>query len=625
MSKSISAEPVSGDVVFIPLTKLKKSPRNARTTPHPAADIEALAASIAAKGLLQNLVVEPERNDEGNPTGNYLVTIGEGRRLAHRLLAKRKLIGKSAPVRCVVDTEHSACEISLAENVLRTPMHPADQYEAFAALHREQGMSAEDIAARFGVTPAVVCQRLKLAAVSPMLIACYRAGELDLEALTAFAITDDHEKQERVWKSLPEWDRRRESILRCLTEQQVSSNDRRVFFIGIEAYEAAGGIVIRDLFDEEGGGYLTDPDLLNRMVQEKLQKVADEVRAEGWRWVVTELAIDHDSRMRMRHIYPQTKPTTKEQDEQLEALEAEYNAFCDTEAEITDDNKSEFARLEREIEACRPVAFYPPEVLATAGAIVSLDYHGDVDIQRGFVRQADEATDVSADEEPRAPANALPAKLVAELTSYRTAALRNELAQRPDVALVAITHTLAASCFYGSYDCVSCLGLAVRSAPLTQHAPAINDNAALQEVEIRHLEWAKRLPEEPFELWNVIAALDDQDCRALLAHCVALMVNAVQSPHDRPDALRLTHADQLAHAVTLDMAKYWEPTVERYLGRVSKARIAEAIREAVSDEAAGNLATMRKAAMAESAAERLAGKGWLPTSLRAPRMSEAAE
>jgi ParB family transcriptional regulator, chromosome partitioning protein len=82
-------------------------------------------------------------------------------------------------------------------------MHPADQHDAFAKLHGEQGMAAEDIAARFGVTAAVVRQRLKLAAVSPTLIQAYRDGEMALDELTAFTVTDDHAKQERVWEELP--------------------------------------------------------------------------------------------------------------------------------------------------------------------------------------------------------------------------------------------------------------------------------------------------------------------------------------------------------------------------------------------------------------------------------------
>jgi ParB family chromosome partitioning protein len=142
-------------------------------------------------------------------------------------------------------------------------------------------MSAEDVAARFGVTAAVVRQCLKLGAVSPKLRALYRKGEMNLDQLSAFAITEDHERQERAWSELPTFNRSRESILRALSEGQVRSDDRRAVFVGSKAYEEAGGAIVRDLFDAE---------LLNHLVREKLQGHADKVAAEGWRWVVAEAA-----------------------------------------------------------------------------------------------------------------------------------------------------------------------------------------------------------------------------------------------------------------------------------------------------------------------------------------------
>jgi ParB family chromosome partitioning protein len=178
----------SGTEVFIPLNKLKKSPRNARKTPHSEAIIEAYAASIAAKGILQNLVVEPEFDGEGADTGFYFVSIGEGRRLAQLLRVKRKQIKKTEPIRCVVDTVNDAHEISLDENITREAMHPADQFEAFRELHEERGWGAEEIAARFGITAHVVRQRLRLGAVSPKLMQVYRDGDLTLDQLMAFAI-----------------------------------------------------------------------------------------------------------------------------------------------------------------------------------------------------------------------------------------------------------------------------------------------------------------------------------------------------------------------------------------------------------------------------------------------------
>jgi ParB family chromosome partitioning protein len=178
----------SGDVHEIALNKLKASPRNARRVGHTADDVEARAASIRVKGLLQPLVVEPEVKEGGQESGYYLVTIGEGRRQALKLLAKRKLIGKAELVRCVVDTRNDPAEISLDENVSRRDMHPADQFEAFKDLAERKGYGAEEIGARFGVSPQIVRQRLRLGSVAPALLDLYREDALTLEQMMAFAV-----------------------------------------------------------------------------------------------------------------------------------------------------------------------------------------------------------------------------------------------------------------------------------------------------------------------------------------------------------------------------------------------------------------------------------------------------
>lgn len=161
-TRKMASASSSGVEILIPLDRLKRSPRNARKTPHSNETIETYAASIAAKGILQNLVVEPELEPEGEPTGFYFVTIGEGRRLAQVLRAKRKEIEPNEPVRCVIDTANDPFEISLDENVSRTDLLPADQFEAFRELSENRGWGAEEIAARFGVTAHVVKQRLRL-------------------------------------------------------------------------------------------------------------------------------------------------------------------------------------------------------------------------------------------------------------------------------------------------------------------------------------------------------------------------------------------------------------------------------------------------------------------------------
>jgi ParB family transcriptional regulator, chromosome partitioning protein len=385
--KNIPAQ--ARNIVFVPLTKLKKSPKNVRKVPHATAEIAALAASIASLGMLQFPVIEPECGAKGKPTGNYLVNAGEGRRLAQLLRVKRKQIKKDEPIPCILDTEHNATEISLAENTVRSNLHPADEYEAFAELHQQQGMSAEDIAARFGVTAAVVRQRLKLGAVSPALLSLYREGEIKLFQLTAFAITDDHARQEQVWADLG-YNNSRRAILRALTEGQIASDDRRVAFVGIEAYEAAGGTVVRDLFDEEGG-YLADAALLNRLVREKLQRAAEPVLAEGWKWVEVIPEFDYERASAMSAIDTVPPELTKKEQAKLAALQERLEALC-TEAEQDDPPEETLAQINR-LEAAIAVLTeetYAPAEIVRAGAFVALGHNGQARIERGYLRPEDE-------------------------------------------------------------------------------------------------------------------------------------------------------------------------------------------------------------------------------------------
>jgi ParB family transcriptional regulator, chromosome partitioning protein len=618
--------PVSGETLFVPLNRLKKSPKNARKTPHTKAEIETLATSIAAKGLLQNLVVEPERDKRSRPTGYYLVTIGEGRRLAQLLRVKRKEIAKDEPVRCVLDTEHNAFEISLAENVIRSNMHPADQFEAFAKLHNEEGMSAEDIAARFGVTTAVVKQRLKLGAVSPKLMKLYREGELNLDQLTAFAITDDHAAQERVWSELS-WDKSRATILRILSEGQVPSDDRRAVFVGAKVYQAAGGVVVRDLFDEEGGGFFADAALLNRLVREKLQTEAQQLLGEGWKWVAVEPEFDHELTSGMRRVYPEPVPLSADEHAKLDTLQARFDELVES-GEESSEVSAELDRLQGEIEALTEREQYNAEDIARAGAFISLGHNGEPRIERGFVRKEDDEDDAvtaESDAEKTGPDGAAPfsERLMAELTAYRTAGLRNALAQRPEVALLALVHALVLSAFYTG-DEASCLQVRLVHAPLATHAPGIDESPAGRAIIARHEAWERRLPPKSEQSWQFLAALPDSERLSLLAHCVSLSVNALRVLGHHPQIGVDAHAATLAQAVALDMTAVWKPTAPGYFGRVSKDRILEAVREGVSAQAAENIASLKKAAMAEAAEKLLEASGWLPSVLRSPEAVHVA-
>ena len=274
----------------IPLDRLSLSPANVRTTKaHPDEDKE-LEASILALGVLESLLVLPAG------AGDYQVLAGGRRLSALKNLAKRKAIPPAYPVPCRVRTDDgdtNPTEISLHENEIRVAMHPADQFEAYARL-RADGMTAADIARRAGVSERQVTKLMRLASVAPELLAAYRAGEMTLETLMAFTVTGDHKAQKEVWKSARNgagglWP---QHIRQRLTQGAVSGGSGLARFVGLDAYEAAGGAVERDLFSDEGGGvYLVDRALVMKLANAELEKTAERLR-KRWKWV--EVHIDPD-------------------------------------------------------------------------------------------------------------------------------------------------------------------------------------------------------------------------------------------------------------------------------------------------------------------------------------------
>ena len=628
-----------GAVLDIPLSKLKKSPRNVRTVPHTEAAIEALAAGIAARGMLQKPVVEPETNDAGEPTGCFLVTIGEGRRLAQLLRAKRKEIKKTEPISCVVDLSNDPREISLDENVTRSDLHPADQFEAFRDLAGRQGLGAEDIAARFGVSAQVVRQRLRLGAVSPKLMAVYREGGLTLDQLTAFAVSEDHARQEQVFEQLP-YNRQPYAIRRAMTEAKAPASDRRAMFVGAEAYAAAGGAILRDLFTEDGGGWFEDMALLDRLAAEKLAAVAEDVRVrEGWKWA--QASLDYPHGLGLRRVYPQKVERTPEAQAQIDAIAAEYDALVEQWAHTDDlpaDVEARLAEIDAALEAYGDGYAFEPDELARGGVLVALGQDGEARIERGLIRPEDEPpategdaevsseadgdriddggrpADVADDEDEPDGLTPLSDRLVADLTAHRTAGLRDALAENPQAAFVAVVHALVVRSFYVGGDPATCLDLRPVSYQLDRDAVGIEDSPAGRKISERHEGWARQLPTDAKDAWAFVVGLDSDSREALFAHCAALTVNAVRSWQGRPGAL--AHAEALASFVGLDMTAYWTPTARSYFERVTKARIGEAVREAVSQEAAERIAGLKKPEMTQAAEPLVAGTGWLPPILR---------
>jgi ParB family chromosome partitioning protein len=272
--------------ILIKVSDLVPSPYNVRRHSH--ASIEELAALIDSQGLLHSPTVHEHFIGRGKSRRlAFGVSAGERRRRALRLLQERGKLPRDHEVACQLIPVERAREVSVAENSAREPMHPADEFEAFKALV-DEGRGIEDVAVALGVSLLTVQRRLKLAAVSPKLLTLYRENDkaINLDQLMALAISDDHAAQERAWFDSHEWDRSPATLKRKLTAGEVEAvGNALVRFVGVEAYEEAGGIVRRDLFDDEQGRFLSNPELLNRLASEKLEGIAASVREEGWAWV----------------------------------------------------------------------------------------------------------------------------------------------------------------------------------------------------------------------------------------------------------------------------------------------------------------------------------------------------
>jgi ParB family chromosome partitioning protein len=601
----------------IPLSQLVPCPANVRKTGRKSG-IEGLAASIAAHGLLQNLQVRPTG-------GESFEVVAGGRRFdALKLLAKQKKIAPDHPVGCEVrENADDATEVSLAENEMRETMHPADQFEAFKTL-ADEGRGEEEIAARFGVTPQVVRQRLKLAVVSPRLIAAYRKDAMTLDCLMAFTVSDDHKQQEKVWKALPDFARQSPRGIRdALTEKHAAADSRLALFVGIEAYTAAGGAVLRDLF-EDGNAWLTDPALLDRLAAEKLEQAAQSVRGEGWTWVEIVPELSWEATKAFGRAEASRLPPTAEQQDEIERLTAECNAIIKLHGEEPEDEEAadRLWEVQQRIEELSDGdEFWPGEAKANAGAFVGIDHDGNLAIRRGLIRPEDKAaarkaarkvTGSSAKDDGPPP---LPTALVETLTAHRTAALQTMLAGNPKVALVAVVHALALDCLYIPIP-GSCVNVSAKMTYLPASAEGIDDSPAAKLFAATTKAATKGIPKQPEKLWAWLMAKDQKTLLAILAVCAACTVDAVEKRRGADDADVLEHAAQLAAALKLDMTQYWQPTAEGYFGRVSKALILEAVREGIDPGAAAKIDGLKKDAMAKRAEALLAGKGWLPALLR---------
>ncbi|WP_454825241.1 ParB/RepB/Spo0J family partition protein [Paraburkholderia xenovorans] len=624
-------------VVTVPYSSLRPSPLNARTKP--LSNIPALAANIRAKGLLQNLVVHEMKGSRGKPR-KYGVCAGQRREAALDLLHEQKHIAADYPVPVRIVSEGEALAISLIENSEREGLDPFDVLRAYRML-AEEGRSVDYISALFSASPLTVKRRMKLANVSPRLLALLREDAITLDQLAALALADDHETQEHIWFDANEWQRQPNYLRQAITRAEIdASRSRLVRFVSLAAYEAAGGYVRRDLFsDDENAGYIADAELLQKLVAHKLDTTAAEVRAEGWGWTETRVERDSLELNRYGKLRPVQRPYTENEQREMDALTAQQDELAEKIEALSEDDEDAYEEVDRlndEIERVNATIIalesrtlvWDTQQMAQAGALVIAGPQGELVIERGLVRRENSAAldaagaTVTGTPQAEAP-DTLPAKapkvksvhsakLCQRLTAHRTAAVHAELVAQPTVALAAVLHCLIPKALPEHYGRTSSCGYLAISGEnnhdsLLRAADDLPASPAWNAVETQRARWIAQLPAKRDDLLPWLRGQDPGTTLLdLLAFCTGTLLDGIAA-EEKPHAI-----NRLAGALNLDMSRYWTPTRAAYFDHVSKARIAEVVSAAVSPKAAADLDKMKKADAAAAAELRLANAAWLP-------------
>jgi ParB family chromosome partitioning protein len=381
-------------------------------------DVESLAASIAAHGLGQALNVK-------EIGGEIYVADGNRRLAALRLNASKGLISADEPIDCRFG--EGGDELSLALNIERVPMHLADEYQKFHELHAG-GLTDGDIAQRFGIEVKRVRRMLAVGALAPVVLDAWRNdefpdGDRAFASVCAFTLASTIEDQERVFKRLKKQGALWSNSIRGAFGAGNREAARLVKFIGVEAYRAAGGLVVEDLFSDDHA--IADPGLAERLANDKLKAKVDELAADGWSW-----------------------------------------------ASLAADLPSGWSYSWQKLGAKKKAS---AEDKARSGAVVALGYEGSIDITYGVLKpsatKAEKKVAKKTGEPEKAPtiSNALMQRLSVQLT----AAAKGAIVDHPHTALAALVAGLQCS-MYG-------IPVQVRAEGLLKEGREIEDFSAVFE------------------------------------------------------------------------------------------------------------------------------------------------
>ncbi|WP_419901177.1 ParB/RepB/Spo0J family partition protein [Kiloniella sp.] len=609
------------------LDKLVISEHNVRTEATQEGSLEKLKLSIKTAGLINPLTVFV--ND-----GSAEVICGGRRFSALQELQEAGDIDKSYKVECrIVPEGVDITKVSLMENVVREPMKPSEEFEAFHKLSLA-GMSVEEIAHDFGTTVRHVEQRLRLATIAPEIFESYKKGDITLDILKAFGATDNQERQLAYFRENTHFSEYQ--IKKAMQVETYKTNHRFARFVGLKAYEGAGGLVERDLFSSDDDVLLISPEILERLVDERMEQVCSKYREAGWSFA--ERVKDSDEILPSfdRKFYPERAELSKEELVRMDEIAAELEVL-DEQGNFADETMvrdllEEYRELEEKCD------FFSPEEKAASGVVVVLDWTGEISVERGLVRRCEEEADIDTsdcDEGDRSSEEASDASSVVgysgvvldRLTAMRAKCFQADLARNPDLARDFLLYSLVIDTFRTFVDKPLAISLAAQGERLDD--VEIDATPAQGVLSAIHEKFEKLFSVEDGELRSVVFGLSETDKVELLSYCVGCSFKAqlgVRRPYTGSKSFE--HNKGVSEAEVLlgtDIREGWSPTSESFLSRLSTKKLLEIGAEIVDDNWALSRSTEKKINLAHaiarlfdpdnaslSAEQRARAAKWLP-------------
>lgn len=557
MSKqTITAE--TGITAF-PLAALYLSEMNPRQDAD-AEGIDLLADSIAICGLIQNLAgIEDGKGKVAIVAGGRrLRAIARAFERNPDLLTTRPELA-TIPVRLARD-EAEARAWASAENAARQDLHPADEIRAYGRM-KEAGAEVATIAQTFGTTEARVYRFLTLAALPAPVLDALKLGQITTGIARAFTVANDEALALDVLRKVIEADYpvSEHRVKAMLQPEAISLKDRRAQFVGLDAYEAAGGKVTRDLFEDSA--YLQSPDVLDRLFAEKLDAEAAQIEAQGWKWVETieDSFLSYNQTDKFQRLYRVEGELTEEQSERYDELAELANADCLDEA-----GQAELAALEEILEG----DFTDAQHLH-GGLIAYVGSDGSLKVGGPFVRPEDfaaaieagvltgHAAKVAASDKTEAPKSPYSAALATDMHRARLHAVQAALLSKPELMLDLLTFALSG--LSGRYE--SPLGIRAEQANIKPEKPeglAAVEGLADPEEGIGS-GWMDEAAQ--VEAWDKFRSLSKKERNAILTRELARTVTY--------PARKAALFDRIEDIAGADMRQHWTPTAEAFFSRVS--------------------------------------------------------